>query len=328
MTLCRRLLAQVWLCLWVVGSIHAPPALAEFNLNFSGPTTGAGGWTYINCNRSGFSSNCGESSGMMGGGVTEFTPFLQEIVTDGTANYFHVIIGDPLATAASDGAGGTYTFGLEYYIELGSSITYSGGGGGGMGGMGGSGTEEGSSSAGVLNNGSNPFAQDAGNGTGNPTVVQIRQVMGHQYANGDSFDQEYLKDTFAAKPLITQNINSSEVNSTFSLDMRGISYSTSNTPGTIVNTLDLLGGQAGLGDFDLATDADNSLVTGGRYTYSNGAGPNNSGGTYLYWDGGFDPSAIADWSEYCAPNQNTGSFNCDPNDSRRTNEGGSGINPF
>lgn len=260
---------------------------------------------------------------MMGGGTTEFTPFLQEIVTDGSANYFHVIVGDPAATAASDGAGGSYTFALEYYIELGSAITYSGGG---M--MGGSGTEEGSSSAGVLDNGSNPFAQDAGNGTGNPTVVQIRQVLDHQYANGDSFDQQYLKDTFLNKPLISQNVSSSEVTSTFSLDMRGIDHNTSTTPGTITNTLDLIGGQPGLGDFDMATDTQNSSVSGGRYTYSAGTGPNGSDGSYIYWDGGFDPTAIADWSVYCASDQNTGSFSCDPNHPNRTNEGGSGITPF
>ena len=328
MTLCKRVLTRVWLCLWVVGSFYAPLASAEFNLNFSGPMTGAGGWTYINCNRGGFSSNCDDSSGMMGGGVTEFTPFLQEIVSSGGKDYFHVIVGDPAAAASGDGAGGTYTFALEYYIELGSAITYSGGCCGGMGGMGGGGTEEGSSSGGVLDNGSNPFAQDAGNGTGNPTVVQIRQLLDHQYANGDSFNQEFLKDIFVEKPLITQDISSSEVTSNFSLDMRGISYSTSTTPGTITNTLDLLGGQAGLGDFDMATDTDNSTVTGGRYTYTTGTGPNGSEGTYIYWDGGFDPTAIADWSVYCASDQNTGSFSCDPNASGRTTEGGSGITPF
>lgn len=288
---------------------------AEFTLNFTGPQTGAGGWVYVNCNRSGggMMGNC-DSHAMMGSNDPDDTPFLQEIVNDGTSDYFHLIIGDPTATT-SDGAGGTFLFAQEVYIKVGATYSWSGGG---M--MGGSGTEPGSTSGGALNNGSNPFSQTAGNGTANPETVQIRMIMEHTNAGSDTFTYEFIKSLFAKKPKISQQLNTTEVTANFIIDMGTLDYATDTATVSMTNTLSVVGAPTDwIGDPNK-----NPSVTAGKYTFTPGTGPGGSSGTYNYAGvSAFDPTTISDWNTYCQPGQNPLAYSC--SFSGRTPEGANGV---
>jgi len=129
-------------------------------------------------------------------------------------------------------------------------------------------------------------ATTTGTGTGHPRRVVMRQIL-----NDGEFSQEFLKDQFDKKPLITESVSTSEVDIQVQIDMRGSNYSSMDTASPMINTFDLIGGTGApagdTGDFDIATDSQISNVTAGRYVYiEGGPGRNALEGQYFYTDGG------------------------------------------
>jgi len=216
----------------------------------------------------------GGGSGWGGGGwgnSDETTSFLQENVT---GSYIHQIIG-----SSEEG------FVQEVYIQATQSLSiiFSNPTASGNTGM------------------NNPFG--SGTGSANPERVIMRQlVLDSESSN------EFLKDVWLAKPVITSVVNDGDILNTFIADMNEISYQDSTTAAQITSTLiftdPMLDPQFRPRDFDLATDAQNSTITGGRFTYSEGSGPLGSVGTYSYADGdGFNLDGV-NWSSFCDPSQN------------------------
>ncbi len=157
-----------------------------------------------------------------------------------------------------------------------------------------------------LGNGYDPLDMDAnaraqnvvsGNGTGNPTRVTIRQLI-----NDGEIMMEFLKDKYEYKPKITQMIVAADMLSLFDIDMRAVKYQGAGeqmtTDSPIFNTLQLYGEDlnAVAANFDMATDTDQSTVTGGKYEYVDGAGFGGSEGTYNYSSGTFNHEAQG-WAE-------------------------------
>ena len=149
-----------------------------------------------------------------------------------------------------------------------------------------------------------PFGR--GTATGNPQRVIMRQRL----QDSDSIN-EFLKDVFATKPVITTTVDGGDIVSNFVIDMNEISYNDMNTPGRITNTLVFTGPadpaaadpSQGPQNFDAATDAQDTRVSAGRYTYATGSGRLGSQGRYTYFDGdGFDLNI--DWSIFCDSAQN------------------------
>lgn len=166
-------------------------------------------------------------------------------------------------------------------------------------------------------NNADPLGADenfTGNSTGNPTSVEMRQVMGgtwnattNTWACDTEFCAEFLKDTLMNKPKITQKISTVDMNAAFIADMSAISYSDALTPATVANTLTFTDPNAS--GFDSATDTQSSAVTAGQFTFTPGTGWDSNGtvydsGVYSYSSGNFDLTA-PDWDAYCDPSQNT-----------------------
>ncbi len=270
-------------------------AHAEFVLNFQTNPNVVPSWANWSCNAGGG----GGMGGMGGGGMGMFGPgcgsdyFVQELINDNGTNYYHVILGDP---AQDD-------FALEFYMRIGDGCWWCGGGMGGMGG--GLGPAPYSSSYGDV---SDRLASAwlplagvdlVGNGTGNPNRVYIRQIN-----NDAQMTQEFLKDTEANKPRITQVIKDGTFTSTFDLDMRNGGHGAYSDPASFINDTTIEG--VPMGSFD-AANTPGAYINAGRYIYTadNPAGTPHGGayGTYTYEDGGFDIYAI-DWLSYCIPEQN------------------------
>lgn len=265
----------------------------------------------LSCNRGGTSSGCINNTGgnNIPNGTTagipfvEKTPFLQEVVSDGLNGYYHVIVGDP-----------TKGFAQETYIRLGgarwpngqpSSVSSGSAGQSNGGGFG------------AATTGGNPLASSAvsGSGGGNPERVQIRQVL-----DSPEMSQEFLKSTFLNKPKITQTITTSDMVSSFEVDMSAIRYrgaGATTTDAIITNKVTMIDSAAS-GNFDMAANKQNSTVTAGKFTWTPGTGDGLSNGTYSYTNGAFNVNAI-DWKVYYnADNtcwsyrQNPGSTPCTP----------------
>ncbi|HHM06393.1 MAG TPA: hypothetical protein ENJ19_11750 [Gammaproteobacteria bacterium] len=278
-------------------------ALAEFTLNWtpltSGPSDG-GGTSYFNCNRpdSGAGVNCTSHDGGATNGTVDpdKTPFLQEVVTDVDGKrYFHVIVGLPPGPG-EDG------FAHETFIQVQDGTTACGNtycpyAGGSYNAFSGSGDA--------------PLSADltlTGNGTADPTKVITRQVI---VDSAMGLTQEFIKSSFTAKPKITQSVVSSDLSTSFTLDMSNSGYSDLSTPGTMTNTLTFTD-PAIPGGFDAATIPSSGIqITGGRYTYTGPGQWDSSGftpGSYSYWDnGGFDTST-AQWSSFRDDAQNPLSY--------------------
>ena len=285
---------------------------AEFTFNFepSPSSTFPGA-----CNTPGFTDGLCPTAGAAEETDPDTTPFAQSTVSVDGASYWHQVIGDPDSG-----------FAMEVYIQVaGQFISYSGG--------------RNSNFPFVLyredldvqsGNGWDPLgldpsqnATDTGNATGNPTRVTMRQVLGGTWDSSTDtwscgtaeFCMEFSKLMLDNKPKITQNINevSAGVSMRFELDMGNSTYADDSTTGTVINTVIF---SDGIGDFDMATDVQKSNVTGGRYTYTPGAGWIDTGassgyqiwdydeGTYSYSSGGFDYLG-QDWGGYFDPAQNT-----------------------
>jgi hypothetical protein len=282
-------------------------AHSQFQFNFAPQGTVVGSIANQTC-PAGLIGNPG-AGGMMGGGACDGTPFTQQVVNVQGGQYYHVIVGD-----------GSGEFGLEYFIgTVNNGLCWFGCAnqlappGVGMGGMMGGGVSPINASDGSATNDSAPLA--IGNaGVGNPTRAAI-----FQFNRTAEMTQEFLKETAAGKPLITQTVTAPNMQLDFSMDMRGITYNDMNTPGILsltqtINDPDIPapGANPGTGAplpdstfFDIAAIPDTATVniTGGRFTYTPGGGLGGSLGTYNYFADFFDLYGT-DWVQFCDPAQN------------------------
>jgi len=246
-------------------------ASAEFELNFQPehPTTQISDWATHGDTR-----------------ILDQTPFLRrgilelpELVSDPEtgAIYYHLIVG-----SEADG------FIQETYIQAGYA-NFPGGSGSAVGGAG-------NASGG---NGRDPLSRDPDISTAN-ALANPRRVLVRQIVSDGEINMEYLKDRFDRKALISQSIITPQINTDFSIDMRNSGYDDTNTVGVIENILNLSGIEQGT--FDMASDIQNSTVTGGLYTYTDGFGFGGSNGDYDYVDGNYDHKN-QNWGDYFDINQ-------------------------
>ena len=218
--------------------------------------------------------------------IYDQTPFLSagplelpELVADPEtgAIYYHLIVG-----SEADG------FIQETYIQAGYGYFQ----GGTSSAVGGAGNSSGGNGVDPLN--SNPDI-DTANAEATPKRVLVRQIV----SDGE-MTMEYLKDRYDRKARISQTLNNSEINADFSIDMRNSSFGDANTVGAITNTMNLSG--IGIAGFDMSNDIQNSTVTGGLYTYTDGLGYGGADGTYNYIDGHYDHKD-QNWDRYFDVNQ-------------------------
>jgi hypothetical protein len=277
--------------------ISATEGYAEFTLNFAPNLAGrvspgnpdlvsSNFYAVLDCNRGGVSSGCTNNNA---GSSTEKTPFLQEVVSDGLNGYYHLIVGDP-----------TQGFAQETYIRLGSTVWPNSQPSSSSSGSAGQSNGGGFSAA---TSGGNPLASGAisGSGGGNPERTQIRQLV-----NSADMSQEFLKSTFLNKPKITQTVTTSDMVSSFEVDMSAIRYrgaGATTTDAVITNKVTMIDSAAS-GNFDLAVNKQNSTVTAGKFSWAPGTGDGLSNGTYSYTNGAFNVNAI-DWKVYYNPADNT-----------------------
>lgn len=249
------------------------------------------------------------------------TPFIYERVTQNGQSYYHMVIGDPETGFAQEvyiqttgvSEQGTHTEGRtciraddcgpeEFFVDL---------VGNGIGPDTSASFGKGVISQDPDGNNVNPLDREAvlsGNASGNPTMVQMRQLI----VDGD-LRMDFVKDRFLEKPTITNVIEDATFRSTFIMDSAGNNYA-SLTPSAITNTVEHLGpnpppagrppgGGPSSASFDMATDTQDSVVTGGAYRYipSPPGGrtdpPLGSNGTYEYAEGGFHNPA-PDWASF------------------------------
>lgn len=250
------------------------PAKAEFNLNWTadtaypvfGNTDDQNGTMITHCT----SVGCGQAF--------NHTPFVYERVNDGADNtYYHLIVGEPDAG-----------FAQEVYIQAGSGIT--GGGCSGPITCGGDAAQIGNNSVsasggqgatgfGSEGSGFDPLGSDqgfTGNSTGNPTRVQMRQLL----TDGD-LTVDFVKDKFLEKPSISNTIDAADMTATFIVNSAGNLLSDSTTVSPVTNTFELTGsnlppdaqppggGAPSSVRFDMSTDSQSSLVTAGQYRFFN-----------------------------------------------------------
>lgn len=318
---------------------------AAFELNFDPATTTGHSYTSTgddinySCNMTHIADfNCTSGGGFgsdfdENGSHDDGSAAYQRQFTTGGKRYYHVIIGDKNVD----------TFYMEYMIEAnGSWGDYNG-------------DFEASASAytagsiGNCNDSSceynmiNPYDANAtdyqktGTGTGNPNRVVMRMIID----DGMTYN-EFLKDQFDKKPLITQTIvdptPAEGITMDYTLDMRGKTYSDS-TPidhANRTNQTFLIGDTAAnQGDYDSTGAVPTPIsfregtddITAGAFTYTTGSSFGGSNGTYTYYlaDGvtvdtsGFQPTGKA-YDSFCMPSQNTdwsGNGAC-------TNDSGSG----
>jgi len=221
--------------------------------------------------------------------------FMQEIVTDGTNKYYHLIIGDKDVDP----------FALEYYIRTADCcwFTAKGPANNPMFGEAPQSSSYGDTGK-LLSSALFPLAPVtlSGNGAGNPNRIYMQQI------NQDSEMQlEYTKAFETKKPRIAQTIDNGEIVSEFVLDNNNADYSVSLAAAEYQNKLTLYdtnGNPQGAGDYDVAAQANQQHVTGGQYIYKGGPEVDSSFGMYEYAEGGPDPVYI-NWYAYCNPEENT-----------------------
>ena len=296
--------------------IAPTPVHAQFTLNFQ-PHGGPDGVPEYYCNQGGISTDPCKPQLNSDDEYENFfvdnepTPFLMENVNINGVRYIHYVVGDP-----NDG------FAMEVYIrgqynrspdskfsDFASPFASAQNGPGGGAGKGPltervpvidpeTGEEVIDPATGKV------ITTDISNGRGNPTKIVIRQVLGGEWdgtsltCDSSEFCSEFLKDSELTKPSIRQTVNSGTVTAEFAMDMRAISYDDINTMAPIVNTVTFADSVPG--GFDMVTDVDVSIVSGGRYTYTPGNERQGSLGIYQYWDGGFNMENIK-WETYRDP---------------------------
>lgn len=292
-----------------------PGAQADFSFNWgSSNLPGAGGVASIfpsSCHRADMPDRiCAQN----GAGVrnTDESPWLNEYVIDVNGDrYFHMVIGNPADAFKQETYVRTGT--LRYSAWIAANVfnirapSDSGGDPGfasGPDGLGNGGLRD-PVCGNNRGNSCDPLAKThtldfAGNGSGNPTHVLMRQVLvvdmvdadpvtGYEITNlcAGEFCQEFRKTSYtrtdtnainADKPLITQRVNDSAIEGDISLafqaDMRALAYSDMDHPlavsgsmgtsGTFVNTL-LMTNTPGLADhaadFDMSQDTQTQAST-------------------------------------------------------------------
>ncbi len=301
---------------------------ADFSLDFAQPSTS--GFFPGSCN-TGVAGGLCATAGAAQELDPDTTPFSQESVSiDGVA-YWHQIIGDP-----------EQGFVMEVYITQGGLALLSDGSGGRPSNFPGGGlyrqdldVQSGNGWDPLGLNPANDF-KTTGNGTGTPTKVVMRQVLGGSWdaasetwsCNGAEFCSDFTKAALGTKPRIIQTVNdaSEGFSAFFDLDMSSISYADDTTAGTLINTVTLpafvpVGATVPMtgsgntsnfnngGSFNMATDIQNSAVTGGRYTWTNTGGSdgyqtwNFEEGSYSYADGGMDQLNL-NWGSFFDAAQN------------------------
>lgn len=177
----------------------------------------------------------------------------------------------------------------------------------------------------------------SGNGTGDPTKVMVRQVLGFGVlaTTGNSaieewtcytgfFCQEFLKSKEGFKPKISQTYSDAEITSDFQLDMSNVDYSDKVTVTPMINILNITVSNfpenaafvnaSEPGSFDMATDSQDSVVTAGQYIYTPGVGwynDNDGDNFYAYGEGSYEyVDGVSDfhmgilWSEFYDTEQN------------------------
>jgi len=152
----------------------------------------------------------------------------------------------------------------------------------------------------------------SGNGTADPNRTMFRMIV-----SDAQMEQEVFKPILERKPRVSQTTTDTDMLSQFIADMRGLSYSSKNIAAPVFNRLSMTPGDLpvlGAADFDMSM-SQRSNVTAGRYTYTPGAGWNNSvgwdsagsqfdEGTYSYADGaGFNLEGIR-WEKFFDATQN------------------------
>ncbi len=263
---------------------------AEFTMNFMPSTDRNTNAPIYQCNRAGFSDVGCQAFGPY---VTfETTPFLMEEVVVAGVNYVHIIVGDP-----ADG------FAQEVYIE-------------GANGAGAS-TYTAASTYALAENhptsgtpGLGPLT-GPGNASANPEKVIMRQVVGGEWdlatttwsCGAATFCADFFKDNLLTKPRITQTVIDGDMTSFFDMDMRGSVYSgvalADMVSSPIVNSVTLQNVPGA--EFAMTPEYTNdSVVSGGRFIYTEGLGNRGSEGTYTYAEGDFD-TAAEDWTIYRDP---------------------------
>lgn len=300
-----RILGTCVLSLCVITGLDMRTSLADFTFNWlpnhhrAGDQGSDPGPTQT-CNFTGI-TNFGSCEGRAGQGDREIafansdtTPFVQEFVEVGGIRYYHVIVGD----------GRTDAFAQEAYIRVGGQVMADGNDTSSSGGRAITDATRRNCAFGVAvtdacGNGLDPLRNAAaaftGNGSANPERVIMRQVI----RDGDLVD-EFSKLDFLKKPTISQKLTAADIVSEFTIDMSNSNYQTNTTPGTIINTVNLIDPLIS-GDFNAATPVQNSaaVVTAGRYTWTPGPDANfgNSSGSYTYFDGNFDVNAV-NWKDF------------------------------
>ena len=328
-------------------------AEGTFELNFQ-PRAGFEKWNYDDQNHVGNANSPNIShTGTIEetfDGPFDKTPMIYEMGTVNGQRYIHQVIGDP-ATG----------FAMEIYIKA------VGGGESGDGRDMGPVTFEVMDSGGSVGdtvspdcdnnwyfNGTGPCSGNnadplrandpgfTGSGTGNPTSVEMRMVMGGSWDAPTStwscdtaYCSEFFKDELNKKPKITHKIADAGLNSEFVVDMSSLNYSNTGIGFDVASEVAFSNVQSITGPDAYGTEGDFSMVslagsdnvaivvgsgivstgenistsvTAGRYTYTPGLGWNNDltvydRGVYSYNDGGFDHLGVT-WIDYCDSTQN------------------------
>lgn len=298
----------------LLASALTTPVYSEFSMNFQAnhaariPNGSNGGNGVISCNFPGEpSADCDRIWHTDTKTDPDTTPFLQELVTDGNKNYYHVVVGDR-----------AMGFATEYYIEVVAGERWPNG-------------YAASASGGSKYNGGidaspvestqwgiyfvSPLHQDprfSGNATARPERVIFRQVIDE----GEMF-QEIHKATFANKPKIEQVITqplasgSNEIDASFKTyfmaDMSALNYANRSSTldfGTEVTieqwVYDDQNPEMMVDHFVLSQDGQRSDATAGKFLYNAGAG---SWGLYTYNNGYFNHLNV-DWEALRDPTAN------------------------
>lgn len=304
-----------------------PAVHAEFTLNFNQPD---GDWGSIYpgaCNIGGFDGSltmC-RTAGAAEQLDPDTTPFYQDSVLIAGVTYWHQIVGKP-----EDG------FAMDVWVPTYSTLISNTGG------------RPSNFPWGQLysndldvqsGNGWDPLglnpANDhkfTGNATGDPTQIVMRQVIGGVWdADTQTWScldneicYEFLKDSLANKPKVTLELNDSAdgMKLLFEVDMRAVDYSTDTVDVAMVNQITF---DDNAGNFDVSLNAQRSLVTAGKYTFTAGVGWTDTGlfskyqtwnfeeGSYSYgqgdlvsrpYDAGSFDHLNVDWASSWDPYQN------------------------
>lgn len=291
---------------------------AGFPLNFHPEISG---WATQDTGSCGFGQCVSEN------GNQDPTPFAETVVQIDNVWYFHVIVGDPATGFAMESynratGGGLITSSppigdIRQPTSTPGSAAFSPDGGGNLTSViGNFSISHTPTTLSVLHgdlSSANPLGDYRVSGTGgnDPRYTAFRMVM--TSPSGD-MSLDVSKPFLNKKPQISQTVQDGSMTSVFVTNEQGLNYNQDGTAAPLVNTLTLSDPTipgAGAADFSMA-QAQQSLVTAGRYTFTPGTGYHNDEndptlgwnstnstfdfGTYSYaGDTGFQPLTF-DWS--------------------------------